>query len=323
MTAATAPVILVTGSQGFVGGWAIAALRDRFPDASIVGTSMAADAAGLLPLDLRDDASVDAAVASARPDIVLHLAAISTVAAARNDLAAAFEVNLNGTMRLATAVLRHVPHARFLFVGSSDVYGGTFARWPAPLDEDAPLAPLNGYAASKAAADLLIGQMAVADGLRAIRLRPFNHTGPGQDSRFVVPSFARQLARIAAGRQSPSISVGNLEGSREFLDVRDIVRAYAAAASGDDRLFDGRIINLSSGRPIRIRTVLDRLIALSGLSVEVIVDPARFRPEEERFAGGNATRASDLLGWRPSIALDTTLREILDAACREEASTDR
>lgn len=310
-----APVILVTGSQGFVGGWAVAALRDRFPGASIIGTSLTAgmdDATGLLALDLRDDASVDAAVAAARPDIVLHLAAISSVAAARDDVAAAFDVNLGGTMRLASAVLRHVPRARFLYVGSSDVYGGTFARWPTALDEDAPLAPLNSYAASKAAADLLVGQMAAADRLRAVRLRPFNHTGPGQDSRFVIPSFAQQLSDIAEGRQPPSIVVGNLEGFREFLDVRDVVRAYAAVAAGDDRLFDGRILNLAGGKPVQIRTILDRLIALSGLSVEVTVDPSRFRPEAGRFAGGDAGRAFELLGWRPAIALDTTLRDILD-----------
>lgn len=314
--------ILITGADGFVGQWLVPALRKALPSTDLVGTGTAlgsalgASASGVrtVTLDLLDPAGIDSVIAAERPATIIHLAAISTVTAARADSTGAMNVNLMGTMRLAEAVLRHVPEARFVYVSSSDVYGRTFATQTAPLDEDAPLAPLNAYATSKAAADLLIGQMSASDGLRALRLRPFNHTGPGQDSRFVIPSFALQIARIEAGTQPPIIAVGNLESRREFLDVRDVVRGYAHATVAPVALFDGRAINLARAAPIRVREILDRLIALSSATVEVIIDPKRYRPETEHFAGGDARRAAALLDWQPRIALDTTLGDILDAA---------
>src|SRR5690606_29460477 len=105
-------------------------------------------------------------------------------------------------------------------------YGASFVGAQNPLPETAALQPMNVYAATKAAADIMIGQMAYG-GLDAVRLRPFNHTGPGQSDTYVVPAFARQVARIAAGRAEPRVLVGNLDVERDFLDVRDVVRAYA------------------------------------------------------------------------------------------------
>lgn len=309
--------ILITGVDGFVGGWLVAALRDALPDADLVGTSTAPGKSSVgvrtVSLDLLDSASIDTVVAAERPSAVIHLAAVSTVAAARADSAGAMHVNLLGTMHLAESVLRHVPEARFVYVSSSDIYGRTFTERTVPLDEDAPLAPLNAYATSKAAADLLVGQLSASDRLRALRLRPFNHTGPGQDARFVVPSFGQQIARIECGLQPPVIRVGNLESFREFLDVRDVVRAYVCAVMAPIELCNGRAINLSCGRPIKVREMLDRLIALASTPVSVVVDPDRYRPETEHFAGGDARRAHQLLDWRPEIPLDATLGDVLDA----------
>lgn len=309
--------ILITGVDGFVGRWLVAALRDALPNIDLVGTSTAPGKSPIsvrtIALDLLDSTIINAVVASERPTAIIHLAAISTVAAARTNSAAAIRVNLLGTMHLAEAVLRYVPESRFLYVGSSDIYGRTFTERTAPLDEDAPLAPLNTYATSKAASDLLVGQLSASDGLRALRLRPFNHTGPGQDARFVVPSFAQQIARIERGLQQPVIEVGNLESCREFLDVRDIVRAYVHAVTASIELCDGRAINLSCGRPIKVREMLDRLIGLASTQVDVVVDPDRYRPETEHFAGGDARRAHQILNWRPEIGLDTTLNDVLNA----------
>ena len=145
------------------------------------------------------------------------------------------------------------PQARFVFVSSSEVYGSSFNEAPSvPLFETAALKPMSVYGATKAAADIMIGQMA-HEGLKCVRFRPFNHTGPGQTEAYVVPAFARQLAEIAAGLKPPVISVGNLHAWRDFLDVRDVVRAYADATIAETPEAYGKAFNLASGRPRQIR----------------------------------------------------------------------
>ena len=149
-----------------------------------------------------------------------------------------------------------------LFVSSSDAYGGSF-RAALRVTEDTPLAPMNVYSATKAAADLALGSMAVR-GLRVVRLRSFNHTGPGQSAQFAVAAFARQIARIGAGLQPPSLRVGNLDTWRDFLDVRDVCRGYVACIAQRDTLAPGTILNLASGQPRRIGDVLHELQAHGG-----------------------------------------------------------
>lgn len=307
--------ILVTGAGGFVGRHVAEALARRLaPGSTVLAGLRNAEAApaGTAPvsLDITDAAACRAVLREARPDAVVHLAAIAAVQEARADPGRCWRVNLDGTRHLAEAVLAEVPEARFLFVSSSEVYGGTFKRGTAPLDEDAVLDPTNPYAASKAAADLLVGQMA-RDGLRAVRLRPFNHTGPGQSDAFVVPAFAAQVARIEAGLQPPVLRVGNLEALRDFLDVRDVAAAYAAAATGPE-LAPGTILNIASGRPRSVREALDALVGLARVAVTVEPDPARMRPNDTPFAVGDSTRAHDLLGWRPAIAWETTIADTLE-----------
>ena len=318
MAETRSPKVLVTGCSGFVGGHLVAALRDRVPEVEVVGTTHGVAGAldgtvRMVPLDVTDRAATEAVVAAERPDAVVHLAALSHVTDSAADPTRTLSVNLLGTLNLADAVLDHAPEARFLFVGSSEAYGRTLARWDRPLDEDAPFAPNNPYATSKAAADLLVGELAARRGLRAVRFRPFNHTGPGQDARFVVPAFARQIARIEAGAQEPVVRVGDLTARREFLDVRDVVRAYADAALRPEPMEGGLALNLATGRPVTIRSVLDTLIGLSGASIRVERDPNRMRPPEAGYAGGDASAAA-ALGWRATVPLETTLAAVLDSA---------
>ena len=289
--------ILVTGAKGFVGVHLLPALRAAFSAAEIMAPAF----------EMADRDAVDRAVAAAIPDGCVHLAGVSAVPEARSDPDRAWAVNLGGTLSLARALLRHAPGCRLVFAGSADCYGGSFRRGVA-LDEDAPLAPMNTYAATKAAADLALGAMA-GEGLHAVRVRPFNHTGPGQSAAFVVPAFARQAARIAAGVQPPVLEVGALDPLRDFLDVRDVCRAYAACLAAD--LPPGEVLNIASGTPRRVGAVLEDILALAGVDARPRADAARLRPNDTPTAAGDATRALKVLGWRPEIPWEQTLQDVL------------
>jgi GDP-4-dehydro-6-deoxy-D-mannose reductase len=301
--------ILVTGASGFVGRHLMTALATAYPHAALLTP----------PVDVRNAAEVDAAVRAGKPDVCIHLAAVSAIAAAQLAPDHTWQVNLHGTLHLAWALSRHAPDCQVLFVSSSDAYGTSF-KPGIKLDESAPLAPATVYAETKAAADLVLGGMA-AQGLRVVRLRPFNHTGPGQSAEFVVSAFAHQLVRIAAGVQAPVIEVGNLETWRDFLDVRDVCAAYIACIAKGESLVPGTILNLSSGQARRIGDVLADLAALAGVEIEIKVDASRIRTTDVRMACGNAARARDLLGWTPVIPWEHTLRDVLND-CRARFGTE-
>ena len=291
--------ILVTGADGFVGRHLLARLARDLPEAVVH--------AGFF--DVCEDDAVQAAVRAARPDVVVHLAAVSAIPAAQNAPDLAWRVNLGGTLGLARAVLRHAPEAAFLFAGSADAYGASF-RPGTPLDETAALAPLNTYAATKAAADLALGAM-VQEGLRAVRLRPFNHTGPGQSDAFVLPAFARQIALVAAGRQEPVLRVGALDAVRDFLDVRDVCAAYVACAARAGAIEPGSVLNLASGVPRRIGDILDAMLRVAGVTASIQTDRARLRRADIARACGDAGRARTLLGWEPAVAWQSTLESVI------------
>lgn len=292
--------ILVTGASGFVGRYLCRALTERWPDALIVAGEA----------DVTDAAAVEAMVRAAEPQAVVHLAGIAGVPAARAAPHHAFAVNLGGSLNLARAILAIVPECRMVHAGSAECYGASF-RSGLALTETAPLAPLNTYAATKAAADLALGAMAAESGLRVIRFRPFNHTGPGQSDGFVIAAFAGQIKAIAAGRQPPIIKVGNLDAARDFLDVRDVVRAYTLAIERADQISNDAIFNLASGTPRRIGDILTAMIASSGTPITIETDPARLRPVDIPTAFGNPAAAQHELGWAPTIAFEATMQAML------------
>ncbi len=263
-------------------------------------------------LDLEDEKSVAAAVDLARPDVVFHLAAQTFVPASFAAPVATYRTNVIGTANVASAVRefargRSMP--RIVFTSSAEVYGN-LPTSEMPLRELARPEPATPYAASKFGAEKILLGESRAFGLDVVIARAFNHIGPGQNERFMVPSFASQLAAIAAGGE-PLLMVGNLGAVRDFLDVRDVVAAYLALALHGTR---GEVYNVCSGSGRAVRDVLRELIAIAGVPVEVREDPERMRPLDVPVFVGSAEKFEAQTGWRPQITLAQSLRDIYHAA---------
>jgi GDP-4-dehydro-6-deoxy-D-mannose reductase len=306
--------LIVTGASGFVAPYFIKALKRAAPDSEIfecVRGGCEAPNAGKFAysLDITDADSVDALIADVKPTHVMHLAAVSTLLEAGANPKTTWAVNVFGTTNIARAILRHAPDCVLLFAGTGEVYGASSNR-NALLTEETVLRPTNEYAVTKAAAELAIGSLA-GSGLRSIRFRPFNHIGPGQTENYALSSFAAQIARIEAGLQPAVIQVGNLTAERDFLDVRDVTDAYVKATLRSDIISNGTILNIASGKPRRLDTLLNRLISMTDIDVHVEEDSSRFRPVDLPKICGDASLARQMLGWAPRRDLDQTLREIL------------
>jgi GDP-4-dehydro-6-deoxy-D-mannose reductase len=305
--------VLVTGASGFVGGHLRHALRAAFPEARLLAATRGEtvqDWDEAVTLDLLDPASCAAAVRAARPDAVVHLAALAAVGASFRDPLLTWRTNLLGTLAIAEAVRAEASEALFVQASSAEVYGLSF-QGGRPLDEDAGLRPANPYAASKAATDLAIGEMALR-GLRSVRLRPVNHTGAGQSEDFVVSAFARQAALIAAGRQPPVVRVGALDRWRDFLDVADVCAGYVAVLQAADRLQPGAVFNLASGAPKHVGTILADLLRLAGIAPRIEEEAARLRPTDVIRTECDAAAAHAALGWAPSVPWQQTLAAVME-----------
>ena len=307
--------ILVTGAEGFVGRHLTSALAASFPVAKIIGTSRSSVYGE--ELEVTDSVQTREAISRLQPDACIHLAGIAAIGAARSNPRQAWDINLHGTLNVANAILTAAPQCRLIFISSAECYGASF-KAGVPLNEDAALAPMNLYGATKAAAELALGVLA-GEGLRLLRLRPFNHTGAGQSEDFVVPAFARQIARIEAGLMAPEMAVGALTPERDFLDIRDICSAYIACIQKFDSLPQNHVINIAHGHTVKIGAILDILLANSSANITVRQDPSRLRPIEISRAVGDTSRANTLLGWQPRFELEDTLRTVLNFARQQYA----
>ncbi len=247
-------------------------------------------------------------ISEVKPDEIYHLAAISNVpySLAKPDLT--FEVNFEGTRKLFDAVLKSGQTPKILFVGSADAYGDISSD-DLPIYEKCPFRPVSPYGLSKASADLLAFQYFKGHGLPILRARPFNHIGPRQNSGFVCSGFAKQVACIEVEKENPVLFTGNLKAEKDFLNVRDVVRAYRLILRHGE---DGEVFNICRGESYSIDFILNELIEMSGEDIEVRQDPKRFRQVEIPKIFGDCSTLKSRTGWQPSISLKESLREVLD-----------
>jgi GDP-4-dehydro-6-deoxy-D-mannose reductase len=286
--------------MGFVGGHLLAHLRASGDDVEVV------DRHGEHPVDITDADAVRAAVARSTPDAVYHLAGWADVGGSWKHPVEAFRANAEGTLNVLLACAE-LGVDRVLSVGSADVYG-VVTEAELPLTESSPLRPASPYAASKVAADFLALQAFLGQGLGVIRVRAFNHLGPGQTDRFVAAALA---ARIAANERDggSTVRVGDLSARRDFTDVRDVVRAYRLLVELGT---PGEVYNVCTGRDLAVQELADRMLALATRPMALEVDPSLLRPVEVPVLRGDASRLRAATGWEPLIPIEQTVSDLLD-----------
>lgn len=293
--------VLVTGASGFVGRRVVRALEKA--EVAVIAVGGRADAT-TLGCNLQDGDAVRALIGHHAPRTVIHLAAMASVGQSQGDAARTWGVNVAGTFHLASACAA-LPHpVRFVFTASAEAYGASFLE--GPCDETTPLRPLSVYARTKAAAEWMLRDMA-SDVFQVLIARPFNHIGVGQDARFVVPSFARQIAQAGA---DGVVKVGNLDAMRDFSDVDDLVDALLRMAEAPFNAAAG-IFNIGSGDVRSVRWMLDRLVALSNQAITIELDPSRLRPSDVPVARGVFDAFDRQFGPRQRRPIDVVLRQIL------------
>jgi GDP-4-dehydro-6-deoxy-D-mannose reductase len=303
---------LVTGASGLAGGWLCRACVDA--GETVVGVSrsgtVANDVCAAIALDLADGDAVSALVARWRPDVVYHLAALSSVGRSWDEPRVTLAANVDGALNLLEAVRTGAPEAHVVWVSSCEVYG---ARAPLPTAESAPCAPANPYAVSKAAAEMLAAVYASAHGLRITCVRPYSHAGPRQRPMFLLSNLSRQAAVARrAGAATLEVMTGNPDTRRDFTDVRDTVRAYrlvAALAPAPGAL---STYNVCSGRSISTTDQVATLARLlDPIEVEHVVDPARVRASEVMELRGDPSKLTAATGWRPTIPFEQTMADTI------------
>lgn len=319
---ATYQKMLLTGGAGFVGARLAPRLSAAFPLAERVLLCRPGSVPTLAPAgwrleigDVVDQDAMAALIGRLRPDLVIHLAAQSSVGSSATDALETWDVNFGGTRALVRACACLDVATTFLFASSAEVYGRGFRD--GPVREDTPLQPGNAYARSKAAAEGILLDIASKD-TRVVVARAFNHTGAGQDARFVLPSFAAQIAAIESGRQRPVVKVGNLDAERDFLDVADVCDAYMRLIGKAGDLPPYSIFNISSGSAQRIGALLGLMKERAHRDFSIEVDPARLRRADIPRAVGANDRLREAVQWEPVTPIEETLSAVLHAARETE-----
>jgi GDP-4-dehydro-6-deoxy-D-mannose reductase len=307
------PIILITGGTGFAGSHLVEALLEQaVPAESIHVTNFAKKpsfvdkllpAANIHQLDLTDAAATFALFEKLKPTQIYHLASFSSPSLSLENTTKAIETNVEIQLNVLEAMRQHTPQARLLSIGSASEYAGTNE----PLSETSQLGPHDPYGVSKVAQDMLAHSYTVRYQLPIVRVRPFNHIGERQEPGFVVSDFARRIVEIEKGLER-ELKVGNLQVSRDFTDVKDIVKAYILLMNQGKI---GEVYNLGSGQDVTIEELLAKMKTLAKVGISVTVDQVKQRPGDiNRSVADNSKIKA--LGWQPTIPLDETLARILN-----------
>jgi len=310
--------ILITGVTGFVGKHLATHLLSE-KSYEIIGTyrsdsSLEAlvdikDEIQLKKVDLNDRDAVASLVLDSKPDVIFHLAAQASPAKSFSIPVETLTNNIVSEFSLLDTLREHeLKEIRVIVISSAEIYG-IITPHDLPVDEDTPLRPATPYAVSKLAQDFLSYQHFLAYKLDIVRLRPYNHIGPGQKEGYVVTDFAKQIAEIERGKKDDEISVGNLEAKRDFTDVRDMVKAYALAMEKGKA---GEVYNIGCGKSQKIEDILHKLLSFSSKKITVTVDQSRFRPIDVPEIRCDVSKFHELTGWEPTIPFEKTLEDILD-----------
>jgi len=309
--------VLITGITGFAGSH-LADFLLKKDDLKIYGIKRwrsrteniehFIDKVEFYECDLRDASSIRDVIEELKPTMIFHLAAQSFVPTSWSAPAESLETNIIGELNLFEAVRRTGVDSLIQIAGSSEEYGAV-KEDEVPIKETNPLRPLSPYGVSKVGQDMLAYQYFKSYGMKVIRTRGFNHTGPRRPNVFVCSDFAKQVVDIEKGVKEPIIKVGNLEAVRDFTDVRDMVRGYWLALSTGT---PGEVYNISSGVGWRIGDILSTLISLANVSVDVVVDKHKLRPSDVPRLIGDSTKFRSATGWQPEISFEKTLEDILN-----------
>lgn len=306
---------LITGINGFVGSH-LAEYLLAHSDWQVAGTVYGPqdnichlrERLELYPLELSRLPAAVSVLEETQPDVIVHLAAQAVPALSQHDPWPTLETNIRLQLNVLQAAVHLGLNCRVLVVGSGDEYG-LVRPDDLPIAESTPLRPLNAYAVSKVAQEMLGLQYHLAHGLPVVMVRPFNHIGPRQGLGFVAPDFARQVAEAEAGLREPVMEVGNLDVSRDFSDVRDVVRGYhLAVAQGEP----GEVYNLGSEQARSVRELLEMLVAASRVKLEVRQDATRLRPADVPVMVSDCRKLRQCTGWRTIIPFEQSVRDVLD-----------
>lgn len=310
--------ILVTGASGFAGQHLVRHLASVQKEATIHGTtyrtpiSQLVAGAKYITINLADAKDVHNLIGTIQPDVIYHLAAHASPRKSLDYAWQTIEANVRSQLNIIEACVALNLRPRILTVSSAEIYD-TAPPVEMPIPETCAFLPKNPYSLSKITQDMMGLQYFLTHQFPIIRVRAFNHTGPGQRPNFVAPDFALQITRIEQGLQDPIMYVGNLSAKRDFTDVRDVVRAYHLIMQQGTV---GEAYNVASNKAFSIQYLLDTLLSHTETSIDVQVDPAKLRPVDVPVVQGDNRRLREATGWQPEISFDQMLHDLLDD-CRQ------
>lgn len=310
--------VFITGITGFAGSYLAEYLLSKkgykvfgtfLFEESIKNVEAIKTKLNLIKLDISDSKLLSAIVKNIKPDLVFHLAALTSPKKSFENSSETITNNIGIEINLLNAIRDNkLFDTRILIISSADIYG-LVKKEDLPIDEETAFMPVSPYAVSKIAQDFLALQYFLSYNLKIVRVRPFNHIGPRQSPDFVVAAIAKKIAEIEKGKREPILTVGNLESKRDFTNVKDMVRAYAIAIEKGKL---GDVYNIGFGVSYKIGDILNRLLRLSKSKISVKSDKSLFMPIDNPDLLCDSSKFRKISNWKPEIQIDITLKSTLD-----------